>query len=202
MKTQGLIRFADFELDIERYELRRAGEEIRLERLPMELLILLGGRAGELVPRVEIVRTLWGGNAFRDTENGINTAIRKIRIALGDDPVSPRYVRTVKGKGYRLDGAEPPSAVEEPDRYAPPVRVIALPFANMTGDPAQDSFCEALAAETSATLGTLRPERLMVIARTTAARYRQTDKTIVAARRKNRSGGLPGVPRLWPHPGG
>jgi TolB-like protein len=185
MKTHALISFADFELDIERYELRRAGgEEIRLERLPMELLILLAGRRGELVPRAEIIRTLWGGNTFRDTENGINTAVRKIRIALGDDPVQPRYLKTVKGKGYRLDGTERPLAPEEPASHAPPVRVIVLPFANMTGDPAQDSFCEALAAETSATLGTLRPERLMVIARTTAARYRQTDKTIVEIARE------------------
>jgi TolB-like protein len=178
MTTRGLIRFADFELDIERYELRRGGEEIRLERLPMELLILLAGRGGELIARAEIIRALWGGNTFRDTENGINTAVRKIRIALGDDPIHPRYVKTVKGKGYRLDGAEPPAAAEAPVNHAPAVRVIVLPFANMTGDPTQDSFCEALAAETSATLGTLRPERLMVIARTTAARYRQTSKTI------------------------
>jgi len=184
MRTHGLIRFADFELDIERYELRRAGQEIRLERLPMELLILLASRNGELVPRAEIIRSLWGGNTFRDTENGINTAVRKIRIALHDDPVNPRYVKTVKGKGYRLDGIDVQPAVDEPEPHAPAVRVIVLPFANMTGDVSQDDFCEALAAETSATLGTLRPERLMVIARTTAARYRRTEKSIIEIARE------------------
>lgn len=184
MKTHGLIRFADFELDIERYELRRAGEQIRMERLPMELLILLASRQGELIARAEIERALWGGNAFRDAENGINTAIRKIRIALGEDPINPQHLKTVKGKGYRLDGIEMSITSEPPRDAMRAVRVLVLPFANLTGDPAQDVFCDALSAETSATLGTVRPERLLVIARTTAARYRRTEKTIVEIARE------------------
>jgi DNA-binding winged helix-turn-helix (wHTH) protein len=90
MKTSGLVRFSDFELDIDRYQLRRAGQEVRLEHKPMELLILLAERGGELVARAEIVRALWGPNSFRDTENGLNTVVRKIRIALDEDPVSRR----------------------------------------------------------------------------------------------------------------
>ncbi len=184
MKTPGLVRFSDFELDVDRYQLRRAGEEVRLEHKPMELLIILATRGGELVPRAEIVRALWGANSFRDTENGLNTVVRKIRIALNDDPVNPQYVKTVKGKGYRLDGIEAPSPAESQPGPTPAVRVIVLPFANMTGDAAQDSFCDALAAETSATLGALKPGRLMVIARTTAARYRRTEKSIAEIARE------------------
>jgi DNA-binding winged helix-turn-helix (wHTH) protein len=185
MKTHGVIRFAEFELDIDRYELRRAGEEIRLERLPMELLILLASRQGELIGRAEIEKALWGGSASGDAENGINTAIRKIRIALRDDPANPAHVKTVKGKGYRLDGIQTSSEREPPPRAeAPAIRMLVLPFANLTGDAAQDIFCDALAAETSATLGTVRPERLLVIARTTAARYRHSDKTIVEIARE------------------
>lgn len=90
MKTSGLVRFSDFELDIDRCQLRRAGQEVRLEHKPMELLILLAERGGELVARAEIVRALWGPNSFRDTENGLNTVVRKIRIALDEDPVSRR----------------------------------------------------------------------------------------------------------------
>jgi TolB-like protein len=184
MKTHGLIRFADFELDVERYELRRAGQEIRLERLPMELLILLATRGGELISRAEIIRTLWGANSFRDTENGINTAIRKIRLALEDDPVAPCHVKTLKGKGYRLDGIHEAPVAAAPQEPAQAVRVIVLPFDNMTGDAAQDAFCEALAAETSATLGMLRPDRFAVIARTTAAHYRRSGKSIAEIARE------------------
>lgn len=182
MPTDRLIRFADFELDVERYQLRRGGHEIRLERLPMDLLILLASRHGELIARAAIVDRLWGGSPFRDTENGINTAIRKIRIALEEDPAKPRHLITVKGKGYRLDGAQPaqpePVAAEPPVLAPAPVRVLVLPFANLTGDAAQESLCSALADEISATLGALDPERLLMIARTTAARYRDARKSI------------------------
>ncbi|MBX3704517.1 MAG: winged helix-turn-helix domain-containing protein [Steroidobacteraceae bacterium] len=93
------------EVDVARYEVRLAGRPVRLERRPMELLILLAQRSGELVTRDEIIQQLWGKNVFLDTEHGINTAVRKIRQALRDDPERPRYLHTVVGKGYRLEGA-------------------------------------------------------------------------------------------------
>jgi TolB-like protein/DNA-binding winged helix-turn-helix (wHTH) protein/Tfp pilus assembly protein PilF len=96
------IKFADFELDSARYELRRAGHVLKLEKIPMELLILLVVRNGNLVSREEIVDHLWGNDVFVDTGHGINTAIGKIRRALGDDPEQPRFVQTVTGKGYRF----------------------------------------------------------------------------------------------------
>ena len=65
MNPQEFVRIGDTELDIQRYELRRAGQQIPLERLPMELLILMASRDGQLVTRADIVRALWGGNAFR-----------------------------------------------------------------------------------------------------------------------------------------
>lgn len=71
----------------------------------MELLILLIGRHGELVLRDEIIEKLWGRDVFIETELGINTAVRKIRQTLGDDPERPRFVQTVVGKGYRFVAA-------------------------------------------------------------------------------------------------
>jgi DNA-binding winged helix-turn-helix (wHTH) protein len=106
MTTQRLVQFGDIELDIDRYGLRRAGQPVPLERLPMELLILLAVRNRQLVSRADIVKALWGANAFRDLDSGINTAIRKIRVALCEDLDQPRYLVTIKGKGYRLDGVE------------------------------------------------------------------------------------------------
>ena len=92
------------ELDTVRYELRRGDRVLRLEKIPMELLILLVGRKDQLVGRREIIEKLWGKDVFLDTEQGINTAVRKIRLALGDDPENPKFLQTVVGKGYRFVG--------------------------------------------------------------------------------------------------
>src|SRR5271166_3859499 len=96
------IGFEDFDLDARNYRLRRSGQDVKLERIPLELLLLLADRAGEVVTREEIAERLWGKGVQLDTENAINTAIRKIRLALGDDPAQPRFVQTVTGKGYRF----------------------------------------------------------------------------------------------------
>ncbi len=98
----GVIKFGDFALDCDRFELHRAGQPIKLEKLPMELLILLVEKGGHLVTRQEIVDRLWGQGVFLDTEHGINTAVRKIRNALRDNPEQSRFVQTVTGKGYRF----------------------------------------------------------------------------------------------------
>jgi len=98
----GIVKFAEFELDGGRYELRRGDRALKLEKIPMELLTLLAESNGRLVSRDEIVEKIWGKDVFLDTEHGINTAIRKIRQVLGDDPEQPRFVQTVTGKGYRF----------------------------------------------------------------------------------------------------
>ena len=97
-----LVRFEDVELDAQRYSLRRSGRNLKLERIPMELLLYLVERRGLLVTREEIIEKLWGKDVFLDTDNSINTAIRKIRQALKDNPEQPRFVQTVAGKGYRF----------------------------------------------------------------------------------------------------
>src|ERR1700676_3939600 len=97
-----ILSFDQFELDLNSYELRKSGHVIKLEKLPMELLILLAEKRGQLVTREQIIRHLWGDDVFVDTRQGINTAIRKIRVVLRDDPEHPRFLQTVTGKGYRL----------------------------------------------------------------------------------------------------
>jgi len=98
----GLIKFEQFELDCARFELRHRGQAQKLEKIPMELLMLLAAAEGRLVSREEIEARLWGKGVFVDTEHGINTAIRKIRQVLKDDPEHPRFVQTVQRKGYRF----------------------------------------------------------------------------------------------------
>jgi DNA-binding winged helix-turn-helix (wHTH) protein len=98
------VRFDDFVLDVSAYELRKAGRNIRIERRPMELLILLVSRRGELVTRNEIVDHLWGPDVFIDIEASVNTVVRKIRRALRDSADHPRFIQTIQGKGYRFIG--------------------------------------------------------------------------------------------------
>jgi DNA-binding winged helix-turn-helix (wHTH) protein len=96
----------EFELDSARFELRRGEQVVKLERIPMELLVLLLEKGGSVMTRQEIVDRLWGKDVYVDTEHGINTAMRKIRQALRDDPEKPRFVQTLTGKGYRLQQAK------------------------------------------------------------------------------------------------
>jgi len=94
-----------YQLDLLRYELRRSdGVSVKLERQPMELLVFLAERRGQLVTREEISAKLWPDGVFVDTERGINNAIRKIRMALHDSPDEPTQLQTVVGKGYRFVG--------------------------------------------------------------------------------------------------
>jgi DNA-binding winged helix-turn-helix (wHTH) protein/tetratricopeptide (TPR) repeat protein len=104
----------DVELDLGRYELRRFGRRVKLEKKPMELLIFLVGRREQLVSRDDIVAKLWRSGLFIDTERNVNNIVRKLRTALRDNAAKPRFVETVVGKGYRFIG---------------PVRVIDVPHA-------------------------------------------------------------------------
>ena len=105
-----IVRFAEFELDFGRFQLFRAGDPVRLEGLPLQVLMLLVERHRQLVTREQIADALWGKEVFVDFEQGINTAIRKIRIALDDDSDTPQFLQTVVGRGYRFIA---PIAAEE-----------------------------------------------------------------------------------------
>ena len=97
-----VYEFSEFRLNCGRFELLRKSYPLRLERKPMELLILLVSRGGQLVSRSEIAERLWSSEVFVDTEHGINTAIRKLRQTLRDDPAEPKFIQTVTGVGYRF----------------------------------------------------------------------------------------------------
>jgi DNA-binding winged helix-turn-helix (wHTH) protein len=96
------VRFSEFELDFGRFQLERRGRPVRLEGLPLQLLMYLVEHHRQLVTRDEIANALWGKDVFVDIEQGINTAIRKVRMALEDDSAQPQYLQTVVGRGYRF----------------------------------------------------------------------------------------------------
>lgn len=116
------VRFDDFVLDFGRFQLSRGGQPVRLEGLPLQLLMFLIEKKGQLVSREQISSELWGKDVFVDVEQGINTAIRKVRMALEDDSDQPHYLQTVVGRGYRFiaptstdeDVASPASATAQP----------------------------------------------------------------------------------------
>src|ERR1700733_10854336 len=105
-----VYQFGDFSLHSGRFELCRKGRRLKLERKPLELLVLLVTKHGQVVTRNEIARCLWEREVFVDIEHGINTAIRKIRQVLGDSSDLPRFVQTISGSGYRF--VAPVTAVE------------------------------------------------------------------------------------------
>src|SRR5579884_697636 len=101
--VQQPIRFGeDFELEFRPRRLRRGRHILKLERIPLELLILLLEHQGQTVTREQIVARVWGEGVFLDTDNSIRGAIRKIRTALKDDPEQPRFIQTITGQGYRF----------------------------------------------------------------------------------------------------
>ena len=120
--TAERLRFGEgFELDARAYELRRSGRVLKLERIPMELLLLLMEERGHLVSRDRIVERVWGKGVFLDTDNSINAAVRKIRRVLKDSPEQPRFVQTITGRGYRFIATveEAGAAIERPTPIAP-----------------------------------------------------------------------------------
>jgi TolB-like protein/DNA-binding winged helix-turn-helix (wHTH) protein len=222
--SKTIIRFEGFELDPSAFELRKSGSLVRLERIPLELLLFLAERRGQLVTRQEILERIWGKDVFVDADNSINTAIRKIRLALQEEPDNPRFLRTVPGKGYRfvpelVAEAAPDSVANGSSADLPGVKswpfwkkqwvlwatmgaalliavvagiprvlrpakgptaakmkLVVLPFVNLTGDPGQEYFADGMTEEIITQLGGLDPERLGVIARTSSMHYKDAKK--------------------------
>src|SRR5215510_3195148 len=124
-----------FELDLKARQLLRFGQVVKLERIPLEVLILLVEKQGTIVERDEIVAKVWGGS-FLDTDNAINGAIRKIRQVLKDNPEEPKYIQTITSKGYRfvadVRGVKPSLAGSIDPDESPPQRRARLPINQWT----------------------------------------------------------------------
>jgi cholera toxin transcriptional activator len=101
-KTGKIARFGVFELDLATRELRKNGVKLRLQEQPLQILALLLERAGSVVAREELRQKLWQADTFVDFDHGLNTAVNKLREALGDSATSPRYVETLARRGYRF----------------------------------------------------------------------------------------------------
>ena len=131
------VRFGVFEIDLRTGELRKHGLRVRLQEQPFQVLALLVARPGETVTREELRNRLWTADTFVDFDHGLNKAINKIREALGDSAVSPRFVETVARRGYRFLAdvvIVEPAPIAIPPRstaaLVPPEHVEREPIAN------------------------------------------------------------------------
>src|SRR3979411_1188998 len=96
-----VARFGLFEVELEQLVLSKNGLWVRLQDQPFQILAMLLERPGELVSREEIGKKLWASDTFVEFDGGLNTAIRKLRHALGDEADNPRFIETVPRRGYR-----------------------------------------------------------------------------------------------------
>ena len=166
------VRFAAFTVDLRSGELRKLGVKVRLQEQPFQMLSVLLERPGELVTREELRKRLWSGQTFVDFEHSLATAVKKLRRALGDSAVHPQFIETLPRRGYRFI-----ATIEATSRAGKAILAV-LPFENLTGDPGQEYFCDGMTEEMIARLGRLYPQRLGVIARASAIRYKNSDKDI------------------------
>ena len=133
-----IARFGVFEIDLNAGELRKGGVKLRLQGQPFQVLALLLERAGDVVTREELRQKLWPSDTFVDFDHSVNTAINKVREALGDSASSPRYVETLARRGYRflapvsdavpstisrMSGAEPPPSSSGAIAFHPELEV-------------------------------------------------------------------------------
>src|SRR6059036_3892980 len=101
-RSSRVLRFGTFEVDLRAGELRRQGVRIKLQEQPFHVLAVLLQRPGEVVTREQLRSENWSADTFVDFDNSLNTAINKLREALGDSADNPRFIETLPRRGYRL----------------------------------------------------------------------------------------------------
>src|SRR5690349_6402452 len=120
MRDRGRLSFDEFEADPSSGELTRHGVPVPIQDLPFRLLCALANKPGSVMSRAELTQALWGSDTHVDATAGLNTAIAKLREALGDDAEDPRFVETVPKRGYRFIGTVTPESVTAPAPAAVP----------------------------------------------------------------------------------
>ncbi len=140
-RRSAVVRFSGFQFDCDSGELSRDGVSLKLQTQPAKILTFLIQRAGQIVTRQELMEQIWGQETFVDFEQGLNYAIRQIRIALHDDPEQPRFLQTLPRKGYRFI-----APIDAPEVRATPVshaaiRFLAFPF-RLIGEDKERQYLE------------------------------------------------------------
>jgi TolB-like protein len=173
-----IIEFGAYEADLKSGELRRHGLKIKLRDKSFGLLAMLLEHPGEVVRRDELSKGLWAPGEFVDFENNLNAAVSALRGALKDGVNSPTYIETLPRRGYRFIAPVRKRTSIAAMAVPPKLRLVVLPFENLSGDPSQEYFSDGFTEELIGRLATIAPGRLAVIARTSAMHYKGTRKDI------------------------
>jgi TolB-like protein/Tfp pilus assembly protein PilF len=173
-----IVRFGPYEVDLPAGQLCKRGTRISLHDKSFQVLAALLENPGEVVTRMELRKRLWSDEVFVDFENNLNTAVARLREALGDSAEHPRFIETLHKRGYRfLENVFEPSQ-PRPRKATKRARLVVLPFLNLSGDQSQEYFSDAMTDEIITALAALAPEQLAVIARTTAMHFKNGQKDI------------------------
>src|SRR5258707_189531 len=121
-----IVRFGLFEADLQTGELRKNGSKVPLQGQPFQVCAILLSRSGELVSREELRQRVWPEDTFVDFDHALNTAITKIRLALGDQADNPRFVETLPRRGYRFIAPVDKPALQIAPPSAPKSRLAGL----------------------------------------------------------------------------
>ena len=125
-RSAQIVRFGVFEADLQTGELHKNGVKVPLQGQPFQVCALLLERSGELVTREELRQKVWPEDTFVDFEQALNTAIAKIRVALGDEADNPRFVQTLPRRGYRFIGPVDKPSSQAPSPRAPKISIRTL----------------------------------------------------------------------------
>lgn len=160
---RGTLRFGVFEVDLRAGELRKQGVKIKLQKQPFQILQMLLECPGEVITREEMRKKIWHPDTFVDFEQGLHSAIKRLREAVGDSAGNPRFNGSVPGRGYRLIGtvAGGPERIES---------LAVLPLENLSHDPEQDYFADGLTEALITSLAKINA--LRVVSRTSVMRYK------------------------------
>jgi TolB-like protein/Tfp pilus assembly protein PilF len=167
-----VIHFGVFEADLRAGELRRNGSKVKLQEQPFQILAMLLERPGEILTRDELRARLWSADTFVDFDHGLNSAIRRLRDALGDSAENPSFVETLGRRGYRFI-APVASRVLRERQHEPIESVAVLPFANRSADPNTDYLSDGITESLINNLSQI--STLRVTARSTVFRYKGKD---------------------------
>jgi TolB-like protein/Tfp pilus assembly protein PilF len=189
-RKPAVIRFGEFELDLQAAQLRSAGVLTRLQPQPAKVLGLLAACSGAVVTREQIRREVWGEGTFIDFDQALNFCIRQIRTVLHDDAERPRFIETLPRRGYRFLAPVQVAATTSEAELQTAVRIGVMPFRSMDAGVEQDYFSEGLTEEITAALSRLGRNRIRVMARATMKQCQRQNMDLRRLRRELQLGYL------------
>jgi TolB-like protein/Tfp pilus assembly protein PilF len=173
-----VLRFGDYKVDLASGQIHKGERRINLREKSFHVLASLLKHPGQVVTREELRRRLWPDDVFVDFDSNLNTAIAKLREALFDSAAHPRFIETLPKRGYRFKAEVYEEPLSPRQGRVSQVKVVVLPFTNLSGDPRQEYFSDAMTDGVITDLGKIAPEQLGVIAGTTAMHFKGSRRDV------------------------